>query len=195
MLSRRESIVREGHLGGYFRGGDAATWYPNLWTWLVSKFDIKSVLDVGCGEGQSTKFFSELGCNVLGVDGSTTAISDSLLPGRVLLHDFSKAPLECMSYDLIWSCEFVEHVRQEFVGNVLSALVCANKVLAMTHAFPGQRGHHHVNCQESDYWIREVEAVGFLYMPKETAEAREIAKSDCARRNHFVRSGLLFSRQ
>ena len=61
-------IVRDGHLGGYVRGGDPGTWCPNLWNWAVDAFDVQSVLDVGCGEAHSTRFFHQLGCEALGVE-------------------------------------------------------------------------------------------------------------------------------
>ena len=72
--------TQEGHLGGYVmsrhpdsvkRGwvnGDPATWFPGLWSWASETLGVDSVLDVGCGEGHSTKFFAGLGCRVLGVD-------------------------------------------------------------------------------------------------------------------------------
>ena len=53
-------MVRDGHLGGYIQGGDPGTWCPHLWSWIVKEFEIRSVLDVGCGEGHSTKFFHDL---------------------------------------------------------------------------------------------------------------------------------------
>src|SRR5688572_33082149 len=59
-------MIKDGHLGGYIRGGDPGTWCPHLWSWVVEQFGIKSVLDVGCGEGHSTRFFRDLGCDVLG---------------------------------------------------------------------------------------------------------------------------------
>ncbi len=54
-------MVRDGRLGGYFNGGDRVAWCPTLWRRFVEKHQIRSVLDVGCGEGQSTQFFRDLG--------------------------------------------------------------------------------------------------------------------------------------
>src|SRR5262249_8244967 len=40
-------MIKDGHLGGYIRGGDPGTWCPNLWKWAVQHFDVHVVLDVG----------------------------------------------------------------------------------------------------------------------------------------------------
>ena len=47
------------HLGGYIVGGDDATYYPHLWDWLVSARGVKSVVDVGCGEGHAARYFAD----------------------------------------------------------------------------------------------------------------------------------------
>ena len=183
------------HVGGFLSGGDPATWCPTLWQWLVQHYGIRSVLDIGCGEGHSTRFFQELGCDVLGVDGSAEAIRNTVVPGRVVLHDFTTGPfLPGRRFDMVWSSEFVEHVDPVYLDNVLQSLTSAERLIAMTHAFPGQPGHHHVNCQRNAYWIRHVESRGFTCLVNETTVARATAFEDYPSFNHFARSGLLFVR-
>lgn len=38
------------HLGGNVHGGDAMTFYPDLWQWMVERFAVRSVMDIGCGK-------------------------------------------------------------------------------------------------------------------------------------------------
>jgi SAM-dependent methyltransferase len=188
-------MFEDGHLGGYIRGGDPGSWCPNLWTWAVREHGIRSVLDVGCGEGHSTRFFQRLGCEVCGVEGCAQAVRDSAVPGQVALHDFCQGPYHPgHRYDLIWSCEFLEHVDRAYVPNILATFAHAAKMILITHAFPGQDGHHHVNCQTPAYWIGLIEPLGFRCDVHLSREARAITLQDRPRVNHFGRSGLVFVR-
>ena len=60
-----------------------------------------------------------------------------------------------MPVDLVWSCEVAEHITETKVDYYIKTL-CNGKIIAMTHAFPNQVGHHHVNCQPSEYWIEKI---------------------------------------
>jgi SAM-dependent methyltransferase len=190
-------MVKDGHLGGYVRGGDPGTWCPTLWNWIIQKQEIRSVLDVGCGEGHSTYYFQQLGCEVLGVDGCRRAIAESVLPGAVAQHDFCDGPLETeRTFDMAWSCEFLEHVEARFLPNILRTFDLAKRFLLVTHAFPGHDdGHHHVNCRPSGYWIRHIESLGFTCDVALTLAARRVTLADYPGINHFARSGLVFVRQ
>lgn len=181
------------HLGGYIVGGDPATYFPHLWEWLVRERGVRSVIDVGCGEGQALDYFADHGCRVRGVDGIAQADE------RIARHDYTLGPWPLGAYrttrfDLAWSCEFVEHVAEEFVPNFLVTFDLADLVL-MTHAEPGQPGHHHVNCRTSDYWIGALAAVGFGYDADLTAKARLMAGLNRNPINHFARAGLAFRRR
>lgn len=188
------------HLGGFHPDGDKATWFPGLWKACVDDLGVRSVLDVGCGAGHTVKFFRDLGCRVVGVDGVEQDDPD------IIQWDFTKGPLMTGDeFDLAWSCEFVEHVPEDDVPNFLETFKCAKLVL-LTHSEPGQPGYHHVNCQPSGYWIEQFEGIGFEFDGDLTIECRRIAFENgywwrddwCSETwwgfhvNHFVRSGLAF---
>ena len=196
-------MVLEGHLGGFFSEGDGGTYYPVMWSHLVRKYAIGSVLYVGCGRGYSTLYFQTLGCRIKGIEGSGEAAETNLIGKDFVLTDYTlgPAPIE-ESFDLAWSCEFVEHVEEKFMGNYLQDF-CRARFLAMTFAGPGQPGHHHVNCRPAEYWIRVLHAHGFDYLPEDTAEMRELAKQDMEKNDretnkrfvyHFIHRGLVFRR-
>lgn len=191
-------MVLEGHLGGYIAGGDPATWYPALWDWMVRRLRVRSVLDLGCGEGHAARWFAHRGRRVLGVDGSCQAIAASVLPERVVRHDLCEgAFLAPEAYDAVWACEVVEHVEAVHLDALLTSLCQARRWLVMTHATPGQPGHHHVNCQEATYWVERVQARGFGLQEPLTRRARRHARRDSqpGYGNHFARSGLVFRRR
>ena len=177
------------HLGGYVPGGDPATWYPDLWKWVVEERRVKSVLDVGCGEGHTVRFFRELGIAAWGIDGIA---QDG---PTIIQHDYTLGFLEPVldGVDLVWSCEFVEHVEERYARNFLSTFACARFVL-MTHGEPGQSGHHHVNNQTGDYWKGAMAAIGYEFDEVLTAQARGLASANEDPYNHFRRSGLAFRR-
>jgi len=192
----------EGHLGGYLRSrhpraeefgtqdGDPATYTPELWQWAIDALGVKSVLDVGCGEGHAAAFFRDRGCTVLGVDGSVQAERDSVIPGLHLRHDYSLGPLVPPgAWDLVWSCEFVEHVEERFADNFLASFACASRYLMMTFASPGQPGWHHVNCQPQHYWVERMNRLGFDLDENLTRQARDVARA-----GHFRERGLVFVR-
>jgi len=175
--------------------------YPLMWAHLVRKHGIRSVLDVGCGKGDSALNFKSLGCDIKSIDGSQEAQTTNLLGEDFVLADYSVGPSPIQTeFDLVWSCEFVEHVEERFMKNYLQDFR-RGLFLAMTFAGPRQPGHHHVNCRPEEYWIRMMYSQGFDYLPEETAELREYAKKDMEKNDsesdkrffyHFMHRGLFF---
>ena len=184
---------RAPHLGGYIRGGDDATYYPQLWEWLVKSYGIRSVLDVGCGEGHALRYFQSLGLNELyGVDG----IAQEIPSVNFRQHDYTEGALDLSeeNFDLVWCCEFVEHVEERFVPNYLLSLV-AGELILLTHAEPGQPGWHHVHLRDQAYWKGVMAAVGYEFNERMTQVTREFASESESPYNHFARSGLAFERR
>lgn len=153
----------EPHLGGYIVGvsdfGDPNTYATEVWDYMISK-NIKSVIDVGCGQGHSLKYFLDKGIKAIGVEGGTNAIESSPVKEFIVKHDYTKSSFTTSEeFDAIWCCEFVEHIEEKYIDNFLATFMCAKNIF-MTHAVPNQEGYHHVNCQTSDYWIDKVENMG-----------------------------------
>jgi len=196
----------EGHLGGWALEGDGGTYYPVMWEHLINIFNIKSVLDIGCGRGFSTRFFKSLGCKITGIDGSINAKKLTLLDSdEFYLHDYSKGETDISeSYDLCWTCEFVEHVDAQYISNFVNDFKKC-KYVAMTFAAIGQGGHHHVNENTQEYWVDILEKAGFSFSEQYTKLFRALALVDKKDRentancpffiSHFVERGLFFERK
>lgn len=169
------------HLAGFIRGGDPAGMCPDLWARAIVEYDVTSVLDVGCGDGATIDWFAARGCRVMGIDGYPQAHPN------IVRHDYSIAALALGSrFDLGWSNEFVEHVEERHVPNFMQTFLACRHVM-VTHALPGQPGHHHVNCRDDDWWIARFAEHGFAFDEDATDMARLLAPDD----SYFRRSGLV----
>lgn len=130
------------HLGG-FTAFDAAGISNNTFNYMIGGLGVKSLLDVGCGKGVSTKYFHDKRVKVQCVEGSHDAVTQSLLPAdRVVEHDFTRGPWWPKdTYDACWSVEFVEHVGRANIENYLPSFhKCA--IVFVSHSIFG--GWHHV---------------------------------------------------
>jgi len=190
--------VQEGHLGGFFVDGDPATYFPLVWEHLVNKYNVKSVVDIGCGMGYAARFFKSLGCDILGIDGSVEAKDSNLIPENFRFHDYETgSALNDEQFDLAWSCEFIEHVYEKYAANFINDFAKC-KYLAVTYAKIGQGGHHHVNENTQEYWIAKMAEFGFEFLEEDTNKLREKAKEDSitynhnGEPNHFMEKGLFF---
>lgn len=183
--------VLEGHLGGFYITVDKASHCPEMFKYLVENLGINSVLDIGCGMGYQMQEFMKYCDEVVGVDGSEYATSNSPVKESIFKHDFSVGELETEDrFDLCWCCEFVEHVREEFRDNFLSSFAFC-KYVAMTHAVPGQGGHHHVNCQPREYWVEHMSRFGFEFDEEMTDQLKELA----GKGTHYGNTGLFFRKK
>jgi SAM-dependent methyltransferase len=187
------------HLGGSMMGGvgDPASYYPNMWAWAVAMLGVKSVIDIGCGQGHSLKYFADLGCRARGVEGFEPSIRDGCRPELVIHHDYEKAPLKLdEEFDMAWCCEFLEHVEADKMDNYFATFASAKMIFA-THAVPGQGGHHHVNEQPTEYWLDAFDKRGFRFDSDLTGCARLIAQADNfvfkpQQKPYFIATGMVF---
>lgn len=170
----------DNHLGGCNIYGDPACECPKMWKYLMDTLGVKSVVDVGCGFGFHTKYFKEiLGCDVLGVEGSSKVVDISLLPNDIVCHDYTTGSyIPEKVYDMCWCIEFVEHIEEKYRENFIDTFKKC-KYLVMTHGLPGQGGYHHVNCQPPEYWIDLLHGHGFVLLADLTNISRKISHIDC----------------
>jgi len=91
--------------------------YPyKLCKHIVEKYNIKSgskILDIGCGNGEITKSFRELGMEVYGIDISESSLIN-IENSNFKKHDLSNHPYpyEDESFDYIFSKSVIEHMNE-----------------------------------------------------------------------------------
>ncbi len=150
-------ITTPPHLGGHMQ----MSWVDEpVLDYLIARYNVKSMLDVGCGLGAMVDLAASKGVLSMGVDG------DPQVTGlHITQHDYTMGPFLIGhivdQVDLIWCVEFVEHVEQQYQDNYL-ATFDAGRVLFLTAAYPGQGGYHHVNEQPMEYWVDLLTARGWV---------------------------------
>ena len=98
-------------------------------------------------------------------------------------HDFTTGELTLdSSFDLVYSTEFAEHVKEEFVKNFMPLFQKGNYVF-ISAAPPGQGGHHHVNEQPKEFWIDTLKEYGIKYLQEDSEEISNTNESDLVRKN------------
>lgn len=163
------------HLGGNMAGGDSGTDFSKtLWPWLVKRYNIKTLLDVGCAEGHALRCFRDLGVSVLGLEGLPQNAAKCKVP--VVVHDLQEGPFEAKGFEFIWCCDVVEHIEERYVSNILETFKAA-KIVALCHGTEGMghSGWHHVNNKSTAYWAEKMQSAGFELDEAGTKESHEVA--------------------
>ncbi len=179
----------EPHLGGNIKEGDPYTYCPGVWNYVIKRFCIASVLDLGSGIGNAANYFFSDKIKTIAVEGLVENVRNSYYPA--ICHDLTKGPVVTV-VDMVHCQEVVEHIEERYLDNLLSSLTCG-RIILMTHALPGQDGHHHVNLQPMAYWVKHVAARGYDLLVEDTNRIRAIAGQE--RAVYMRDAGLLFHRK
>lgn len=173
------------HVGGNISVGDPHSYSPSVWQYLIGRFAVRSMLDVGAGLGHCAMWFHRSGIATVGIDGLAFNCSKSVYP---LVHaDLSKTSVYC-PVDLVLCVEMVEHLEEKYLDNLLDTL-CNGKIIVMTNALPGQGGYHHVNEQPTQYWVDHLSKRNCSVSKDDTEKIRSLAQAEGAL--HIARTGMV----
>ena len=125
-----------------------------------SEIDFKSVVDVGCADGDLAKQWDADGYASFGIEGSDAAKEFSVLREDQQIWYDIRTPMRypMVVCDLVVSLEVAEHIEPEHANTYVKNLVMMNTNgvgILLSAATPGQGGHYHVNCQFPDYWEKK----------------------------------------
>jgi|14_taG_2_1085336.scaffolds.fasta_scaffold11628_4 hypothetical protein len=170
------------HLGGHLNITHVD---EGILRYFRENHESNSLLDVGCGPAGQIELAKKIGfSSFLGVDGDPKMKKDF-----VKIQDFSIGEFDPETeFDLGWSCEFVEHVEEEYIPNFMKCFTYC-KFVAITHALPNTPGHHHVNCQKPDYWKEVFNDYGLNFNKSLTNDCRE---KSTMKRDFFRKNGMVF---
>jgi len=173
------------HVGGNITVGDPHSYSPMVWQYLVGRFAVKSLLDVGAGLGHAALWFHRAGVPTVAIDGLRFNCAKAVYP--IVHADLSQGPIFC-PVDLVTCVEMVEHLAEQYLDNLLDTL-CNGKIIVMTNALPGQGGYHHVNEQPTQYWIDHLTRRNCSVSQDDTNQVRKLAQTEGAL--HLARTGLV----
>lgn len=128
---------------------------------FVEKNNIKTVYDFGCGLGdylyKLTKAYPDIVAT--GFEGHQTNVNFN----NVVKQDLSKS-IDLPKVDLVISIEVGEHIPKEFEQTFIDNIVKhSNKHIILSWAIVNQTGLGHINCQNNDYIIPEMNKRGWVF--------------------------------
>jgi len=121
---------------------------------IVNKYNPKSILDIGCGNGIWLKSFENCGINdYLGTDGNY--VTEDIF--RANFSKFIPKNLETevnfnQKFDLVLSLEVGEHISQNSSETFIKSICNHSDLIIFSAAIPGQKGTHHINENLQSYW-------------------------------------------
>jgi SAM-dependent methyltransferase len=120
---------------------------------LMALLEPKSVLDVGCGQGEWLDAFPL--ADKIGVDIAA--------PERegFIRWDITYPMYHLRNFDLILCLEVGEHLPEEYADTLIDTIVRHAGDVVFGAAVPGQEGKGHINCQPHEYWHDKFAARGF----------------------------------
>jgi 2-polyprenyl-3-methyl-5-hydroxy-6-metoxy-1,4-benzoquinol methylase len=178
---------------GFFTGGSANEHIYdvplcNVIIELLQRYNIKSVVDLGCGGGQYTKAINDAGIYCEGYDGNpdTEQITDGLCKVLNIAN-----PIELdKKFDAVLSLEVGEHIPEKFQDIFIKNIVDSTSKLAIVSwAIPNQPGLGHVNTLSNDIVQQEFRKHDFARI----LSAERLLR-DAAKMHYFKNTILVFER-
>lgn len=122
---------------------------------VFGEYGVKSIMDVGCGDGSYTKHLRAHGFDAEGYD------ANPYTPEGCYIADFSE-PQYLDVHDAVLCLEVGEHIPADYEPVFLDNLVRhAEKLIILSWAVPGQGGFGHVNERDNEYVIKRMNERGW----------------------------------
>jgi SAM-dependent methyltransferase len=169
--------------------------YGAVADWLQAFLDFDSALDLGCGNAYVVAGLRRAGRQAVGVEVARDAALP-FMPADVREfvggYDFLRVRPE--PADLVICTEVAEHLFQREGKRLVRVIAqAARKWVFFTAATPGQGGHHHVNEQPNEYWIRKFQRNGMRLDDIKTHFARRILGEKLKDAKFLAKNAMIFS--
>lgn len=128
-------------------------------------------LDIGCGSANFLKnAISDKNIELHGMDVVDESISRAVKNGINCIKNSAseKYPYEDQTFDMVTSTDVLEHLRLDDVKNALSEIYRVLKKgkysLLAPATTPDATGHLHLTVKSKQWWVSELENVGFTFI-------------------------------
>ena len=130
---------------------------------LLDNFDLKSVVDVGCGTGTWLKVFQQNGVqDIFGIDGTYVDTTTLHIDSHYFQHyDLETPYVGVKKFDMAISLEVAEHLIESSADTFIKSVTGLSDLILFSAAIPRQGGQNHLNEQPPLYWIKKFENAGF----------------------------------
>jgi len=131
---------------------------------IIDLIKPKSVIDVGCGNGEFLTVFKENGVkDIFGIEGEWTNKNNLRIPQKCFMQTNLENPIKLdKKFDIAMSLEVAEHLPKEFAKTFVDTLTNFSPVVVFSAAIPFQNGVHHVNKQWPSYWAKIFRQKGYV---------------------------------
>jgi len=173
----------------YFR-----EWEKQIGKDLTERYQIKSMIDFGCGCGSYLEGAKETGAEVKGIELMYDIVKDIVPYNVINFIEYGDVMqyINCSKYDCALSIETAEHIlpakNNIFIDNLVNA---AKRLIVFTAARPGQGGTGHMNFQSREKWIEMFAERGWNCNDQKVSETQEIWQTILAKKQHYLIRNLI----
>lgn len=141
------------------KGGIPARSSSIMVPWIMERFQPKTMVDIGCGDGAWCRAFRERGCDATGIDNKPYGEVEWI--NSYIRINLAKQAPSLDKRDLVLCLEVLEHLPVD-AGLQLVGVMCRTAPVVICGAgIPKQGGLGHVNEQWPSYWAEAFSKHGY----------------------------------
>jgi len=133
---------------------------------IIKSYNPQSVLDVGCGLGAVVKLLRKEGIAAIGTDNADILKKLWGKDNFFFLAKADKQPFHDGIFDLVFSSDFFEHLKEEEIEPVRQEMLRVGKKVVARIAFEEnlnkRRKHYHLTNKPKEWWVEKLKGVDIV---------------------------------